>query len=150
MVASVAATLLVVLGVASVATAQLETCNGDLPPVLAANYSGLACQPVWNNFVLRVRMLCVVGVRWIIELLSVLFLEPLAIFVVVDAVQCSVDGCLGLVSGLEISQVSRTGVGHWVDLVACSCRRDCHSEIQRLCSRCCLLNFQQIKGFQRQ
>ena len=71
MVASVAATLLVVLGVASVATAQLETCNGDLPPVLAANYSGLACQPVWNNF----------------------------------------DGCLGLVSGIEISQVSRTGVG---------------------------------------
>jgi hypothetical protein len=54
--ASVAAALLVVLGVAaSVATAQMETCSGDLPPVLAANYSGLACQPVWNNFVLRVR-----------------------------------------------------------------------------------------------
>ena len=78
MVASVAATLLVVLGVASVATAQLETCNGDLPPMLAANYSGLACQPVWNNFVLRVRMLFLfppllrtpmVGVRWITELL---------------------------------------------------------------------------------
>jgi len=77
MVASVAAALVVVLGVASVATAQLETCNGDLPPVLAANYSGLACQPVWNNFVLRVRMLFlfvlrmrVVGVWWIIELLE--------------------------------------------------------------------------------
>jgi hypothetical protein len=56
MAASVVAAL-IVLGVASVATAQLETCNGDLPPVLAANYSGLACQPVWNNFVLRVRML---------------------------------------------------------------------------------------------
>jgi hypothetical protein len=77
MAASVVAAL-IVLGVASVATAQLETCNGDLPPVLAANYSGLACQPVWNNFVLRVRMLFVfppllrmrvVGVRWIIELL---------------------------------------------------------------------------------
>jgi len=60
-VASVAATRLVVVGVASVATAQLETCNGDLPPVLAANYSGLSCQPVWNNFVLRVRMLYVCG-----------------------------------------------------------------------------------------
>lgn len=86
MAASVAAALVVVLGVASVATAQMETCNGDLPPVLAANYSGLACQPVWNNFVLRVRacavtmLFCVaatsfvlrmlvVGVRWTIELL---------------------------------------------------------------------------------
>ena len=54
-VARVAAAALVVLGLASLAAAQMESCNGELPPVLAANYSGLACQPVWNNFVLRVR-----------------------------------------------------------------------------------------------
>ncbi|KAG2625881.1 hypothetical protein PVAP13_3KG292700 [Panicum virgatum] len=52
-VARVAAAALVVLGLASLAAAQMESCNGELPPVLAANYSGLACQPVWNNFVLR-------------------------------------------------------------------------------------------------
>ena len=50
-----AAALVVLAGLESLATAQMESCNGELPPVLAANYSGLACQPVWNNFVLRVR-----------------------------------------------------------------------------------------------
>jgi hypothetical protein len=50
-----AAAALVVVALASVATAQMESCNDVLPPVLVANYSGLACQPVWNNFVLRVR-----------------------------------------------------------------------------------------------
>jgi hypothetical protein len=50
-----AAAALVFVALASAATAQMESCNGELPPVLAANYSGLACQPVWNNFVLRVR-----------------------------------------------------------------------------------------------
>jgi hypothetical protein len=45
---------LVLVGLASTATAQMESCNEELPPVLVGNYSGLACQPVWNNFVLRV------------------------------------------------------------------------------------------------
>lgn len=54
--AAAAALVVVVVGLASsVATAQMESCNAELPPVLVANYSGLACQPVWNNFVLRVR-----------------------------------------------------------------------------------------------
>jgi Cu/Zn superoxide dismutase len=41
---------------ASAATAQMDSCSGDLPASLVANYSGMACQPVWNNFVLRVRL----------------------------------------------------------------------------------------------
>jgi hypothetical protein len=40
---------------ASAATAQMDSCSGDLPASLVGNYSGMACQPVWNNFVLRVR-----------------------------------------------------------------------------------------------
>ncbi|CAN6332069.1 unnamed protein product [Urochloa humidicola] len=51
--AVVVAAALVAVCLASVATAQMESCNDVLPPVLVANYSGLACQPVWNNFVLR-------------------------------------------------------------------------------------------------
>jgi hypothetical protein len=39
---------------ASAATAQMDSCSGDLPAALVGNYSGMACQPVWNNFVLRV------------------------------------------------------------------------------------------------
>lgn len=38
---------------ASAATAQMDSCSGDLPAALVGNYSGMACQPVWNNFVLR-------------------------------------------------------------------------------------------------
>lgn len=54
------AVLVVVLAAASVllapwaATAQTSSCDDALPPALAGNYSGLACRPVWNNFVLRV------------------------------------------------------------------------------------------------
>uniref|UniRef100_A0A0E0C642 Cytochrome b561 and DOMON domain-containing protein n=1 Tax=Oryza meridionalis TaxID=40149 RepID=A0A0E0C642_9ORYZ len=53
------AVLAVVLAAASVllapraATAQTSSCDDALPPALAGNYSGLACRPVWNNFVLR-------------------------------------------------------------------------------------------------
>ncbi|EAY75379.1 hypothetical protein OsI_03276 [Oryza sativa Indica Group] len=53
------AVLVVVLAAASVllapwaATAQTSSCDDALPPALAGNYSGLACRPVWNNFVLR-------------------------------------------------------------------------------------------------
>jgi hypothetical protein len=50
---AVAATL-VLVGLAATGAAQMESCNEQLPPVLVGNYSGLACQPVWNNFVLRV------------------------------------------------------------------------------------------------
>ena len=36
-------------------TAQTSSCDDTLPTELAGNYSGMACSPVWNNFVLRVR-----------------------------------------------------------------------------------------------
>ncbi|KQK04968.1 cytochrome b561 and DOMON domain-containing protein At3g61750 [Brachypodium distachyon] len=53
--AVVAAALVAVLVsvLAPAATAQMDSCSGELPPSLVGNYSGLACQPVWNNFVLR-------------------------------------------------------------------------------------------------
>ncbi|KAK3138049.1 hypothetical protein QOZ80_5AG0363810 [Eleusine coracana subsp. coracana] len=44
---------LVLVGFASAATAQMQSCNEELPPMLVGNYTGLACQPIWNNFVLR-------------------------------------------------------------------------------------------------
>lgn len=34
--------------------AQTGSCDDALPAELVGNYSGLACRPVWNNFVLRV------------------------------------------------------------------------------------------------
>lgn len=34
-------------------TAQTSSCDDALPAELAGNYSGMACRPVWNNFVLR-------------------------------------------------------------------------------------------------
>ncbi|KAF6991801.1 hypothetical protein CFC21_008847 [Triticum aestivum] len=49
--AALAAVLVSVL--APAAMAQMDSCSGDLPFALVGNYSGLACQPVWNNFVLR-------------------------------------------------------------------------------------------------
>ncbi|XP_062217833.1 cytochrome b561 and DOMON domain-containing protein At3g61750-like [Phragmites australis] len=49
--ASVMALLAVSALLVSAATAQ--TCDDELPAQLAGNYSGLACRPVWNNFVLR-------------------------------------------------------------------------------------------------
>jgi hypothetical protein len=52
--AAAVAAALVLVGLAATGTAQMESCNEQLPPVLVGNYSGLACQPVWNNFVLRV------------------------------------------------------------------------------------------------
>lgn len=54
MARAAAAAALVLVGLATAATAQMQSCNEELPPMLVANYSGLACQPVWNNFVLRV------------------------------------------------------------------------------------------------
>lgn len=54
--AALAAVLVSVL--APAATAQMDSCSGELPFVLVGNYSGLACQPVWNNFVLRVCRHC--------------------------------------------------------------------------------------------
>lgn len=35
-------------------TAQTGSCDDALPAELVGNYSGMACSPVWNNFVLRV------------------------------------------------------------------------------------------------
>lgn len=50
-----AATLLVALAVVVLAPAVMaQTCDDELPAELAGNFSGLACAPVWNNFVLRV------------------------------------------------------------------------------------------------
>jgi hypothetical protein len=57
--AAMAAVLISVL--APAATAQMDSCSGDLPAVLVGNYSGMACQPVWNNFVLRVRLSVVIA-----------------------------------------------------------------------------------------
>lgn len=37
-----------------VSAAMAQTCEDALPPELVGNYSGLACRPVWNNYVLRV------------------------------------------------------------------------------------------------
>ena len=51
--ASVGALLIVLAVLAPAATAQ--SCGDELPTQLVGNYSGLACAPVWNNFVLRVR-----------------------------------------------------------------------------------------------
>ena len=34
-------------------TAQTGSCDDPLPTELVGNYSGMACSPVWNNFVLR-------------------------------------------------------------------------------------------------
>lgn len=50
---SAAAVAVLVVAFAAAAAAQ-ESCNTELPGVLVGNYSGLNCQPVWNNFVLRV------------------------------------------------------------------------------------------------
>jgi hypothetical protein len=49
--------LLVVLAAVSVflVPAVTASCDDELPAELAGNYSGMACSPVWNNFVLRVR-----------------------------------------------------------------------------------------------
>jgi hypothetical protein len=52
------ALLLVVLAAVSVflaPTVTAQNCDDELPAELAGNYSGMACTPVWNNFVLRVR-----------------------------------------------------------------------------------------------
>jgi hypothetical protein len=49
---SAAAVAVLVVAFAAAAAAQ-ESCNTELPGVLVGNYSGLNCQPVWNNFVLR-------------------------------------------------------------------------------------------------
>jgi hypothetical protein len=49
-----AATLLVALAVLALAVMAQATCDDELPAQLAGNFSGLACAPVWNNFVLRV------------------------------------------------------------------------------------------------
>ncbi|EES03440.1 cytochrome b561 and DOMON domain-containing protein At3g61750 [Sorghum bicolor] len=48
-----AATLLVALAVLALAVMAQATCDDELPAQLAGNFSGLACAPVWNNFVLR-------------------------------------------------------------------------------------------------
>ncbi|KAG2599807.1 cytochrome b561 and DOMON domain-containing protein At3g61750-like [Panicum virgatum] len=47
-----AGALLVALAVLAPAATE-QTCGDELPPELVGNYSGLACAPVWNNFVLR-------------------------------------------------------------------------------------------------
>uniref|UniRef100_A0A0E0L5J3 Cytochrome b561 and DOMON domain-containing protein n=1 Tax=Oryza punctata TaxID=4537 RepID=A0A0E0L5J3_ORYPU len=52
MARAAAAVAVLVVAFAAAATAQ-ESCNTELPGVLVGNYSGLNCQPVWNNFVLR-------------------------------------------------------------------------------------------------
>lgn len=44
--------LILALG-AAVGAARAQSCEEDLPASLT-NYSGLACAPVWNNFILRV------------------------------------------------------------------------------------------------
>ncbi|KAJ1284793.1 hypothetical protein BS78_03G232400 [Paspalum vaginatum] len=49
--ASVGALLVALAVLAPAATAQ--SCDDELPPQLVGNYSGLACAPVWNSFVLR-------------------------------------------------------------------------------------------------
>ncbi|GJN15169.1 hypothetical protein PR202_gb02062 [Eleusine coracana subsp. coracana] len=53
MARAAAVAALVLVGLASAATAQMQSCNEELPPMLVGNYTGLACQPIWNNFVLR-------------------------------------------------------------------------------------------------
>lgn len=45
-------TLLVALAVLAPAV-MAQSCDDELPAQLAGNFSGLACAPVWNNFVLR-------------------------------------------------------------------------------------------------
>lgn len=47
--------LVVVLAAVSVflVPAVTASCDDELPAELAGNYSGMACSPVWNNFVLR-------------------------------------------------------------------------------------------------
>jgi hypothetical protein len=50
-----AVALLAVSAVLLVSVATAQTCADELPPQLVSNYSGLACSPVWNNYVLRVR-----------------------------------------------------------------------------------------------
>ena len=52
----VGAAMLVVVSAffAPAVTAQTGSCDDPLPTELVGNYSGMACSPVWNNFVLRV------------------------------------------------------------------------------------------------
>lgn len=93
--AVVAAALVAVLVsvLAPAATAQMDSCSGELPPSLVGNYSGLACQPVWNNFVLRVRISSLLsnnsfGTTTLRTLVAPLGLHMHIIALVIELLQC--------------------------------------------------------------